>query len=186
MRVPLPSSVSIPACSASSSRSRMVSSSASGPPASMKRMVLNSKEPPRTAALTRSRWQAPLILPMRRSSTAEMVSGNVIGTCPSLGAMNCAPTPGAKCEAPTPRASSSAKNGLPAARVWICCTIGSDRCETRARICSSVSRWIVRVSIACSRCRSISTGRRGWLAGSSISRQVPAIMTGCPRSWRTR
>ena len=90
-------------------------------------------------------------------------------------------------DVPTVRANSSAKKGLPAARVWIYCTAGSVKygtCETIAPICSSLSGWSWTVSTACSRCRSVKRSRKGWLLPSSFSRHVPMMTMG--RLYRRR
>src|SRR5579884_1465505 len=119
MRVPLPSSVSIPACKASSNRSSMVSSSRL-PLLSIERRVWNSKEPPRTAARTSRRWQAVLMRPRRRSRTAAMVSGKGreapgvrwVGATGSE-TRDDASTSAEDRRVSMSRASSSAKNGFP-------------------------------------------------------------------------
>ena len=65
MRVPVPSSVMTPDCSASSSRVSTVSSSASALSVSMAQITGNSKEPPNTAAFPSSCTQGALSFFMR-------------------------------------------------------------------------------------------------------------------------
>ena len=67
------------------------------PPASMERIVLNSNEPPRTAALVRRRWQALRTVPMCIKHCGDRVRQRGWTSCPSSGVVTCLPLPDAKC-----------------------------------------------------------------------------------------